>query len=679
MPDFPVQLIPDSVLGSVQQDDSAAPLAAPLAGAVWYTANAPREGVVYRFPVGMLSGAKWLCADMLTDGDEAAILVLALREGGETGEFPSFYYQFSLLPHASARLRVPLEAVNQNRWMYDREGALLKPRVGGVRVDLARVGWMAVGVLMKADAPVRWCMTPFTVSVDEPPLLDQPLLTRGPLIDEIGQSTTRAWPGKTKDAAGVVALLQRQRAEAPDQRWPAGFSRWGGWTGKQVEATGFFRTQWDGDLNRWWLVDPDGCVFWSAGQDCVRVDTDANFTRMENALTWVPDADSEFASIIYPGRMGQHINYLQANFIRAFGPDTWRDQWAAITLSLLRQNGFNTIGNWSEWQIAQDAGFPYVRPLGMYGITPKTPTIYRDFPDVFDPRFDEDAAAYARQLDDTRDDPALIGYFLMNEPTWGFSQETPAAGMLFNTPTCKTRDACADFLRGRYPDDAALAAAWQIETTFDAVQSGRWTTPLTESAQADLGDFSRIMVEKFFGALSAACRKVDPNHLNLGIRYHIVPPAWALEGMRSFDVFSMNCYQNQVPADQLEAIHNLLGMPTIIGEWHFGALDVGLPATGVGARVKDQAERGKAYRYYVEQAAAIPWCVGTHHFNHYDQSALGRFDGEAYNIGFYDVCNRPYPDLVGAARLTHERLYPVALGNIEPFAEKPDYLGRFFF
>lgn len=669
---FPIQLYPDGVLGSVQRDDRET----LLAGGVWYTAAATLEGVVYRFPAGTLSGANWLTADLITDDDEAAILVLALCEG-EAEDAPTFLYQFSLLPHASARLRVPLEAVNQNRWMYPREGALLKPRVAGVRVNLARVNWMAVTVLMKADAPVRWCMTPFTASVDEPPLLDQPLLTRGSLIDELGQSATRNWRGKTQRAADVVTRLQNQLTCAPQQKWPAGFSRYGGWTGRRFDASGFFRTQWE--AGRWWLIDPEGYIFWSAGQDCVRVDTDANFTHLESALTWIPEANSEFASIIQARRGEQSINYLQANFIRAFGPDQWYARWAEITLSLLRSNGFNTVANWSEWKIAQAVGFPYVRPLDARELAQRTPLIYRDFPDVFDPRFEEDAAVYAQQLEDTRDDPAFIGYFLMNEPTWGFSQETPAAGMLFNTPSCKTRDALVGFLRERYSDDAALAAAWQIETTLDAVQSGVWTTPLSQSAQADLAEFSQVMVERFFGTLSAACRKVDPNHLNLGIRYHIVPPLWAQNGMRSFDVFSINCYQERVPADDLKAIHDLLGMPTMIGEWHFGALDVGLPASGVGARVRDQAARGKAYRYYVEQAAAIPWCVGTHHFTYYDQSALGRFDGEAYNIGFYDVCNRPYTELTEAARLTHERLYPVALGEVEPFADEPEYLERFFF
>ena len=44
----------------------------------------------------------------------------------------------------SARMRVPLEAVDQNRWRYPREGAWLKPMCGGDRVDLARAAATAI-------------------------------------------------------------------------------------------------------------------------------------------------------------------------------------------------------------------------------------------------------------------------------------------------------------------------------------------------------------------------------------------------------------------------------------------------------------------------------------------------------------------------------------------------------
>jgi hypothetical protein len=114
-------------------------------------------------------------------------------------------------------------------------------------------------------------------------------------------------------------------------------------------------------------------------------------------------------------------------------------------------------------------------------------------------------------------------------------------------------------------------------------------------------------------------------------------------------------------------------MPVLVGEYHFGALDVGLPASGIG-HLKNQADRGRAYRVYLEDAAADPYCVGAHWFTLYDQSALGRDDGECYNIGFLDVCNRPYEELGQAAIASHERLYEIASGRVTPFQDAPEYL-----
>jgi hypothetical protein len=75
--------------------------------------------------------------------------------------------------------------------------------------------------------------------------------------------------------------------------------------------------------------------------------------------------------------------------------------------------------------------------------------------------------------------------------------------------------------------------------------------------------------------------------------------------MRNSDVFSMNRYRERVPADEMARISTMFDQPILIGEWHFGALDVGLPASGTG-HVPDQESRGKAYRIYLEDAAAQP-------------------------------------------------------------------------
>jgi hypothetical protein len=146
--------------------------------------------------------------------------------------------------------------------------------------------------------------------------------------------------------------------------------------------------------------------------------------------------------------------------------------------------------------------------------------------------------------------------------------------------------------------------------------------------------------------------------------------------MRHFDVFSVNCYDDEVNKN-LQIASEKLNLPVMIGEWHFGALDAGLPGSGIG-HVKDQAERGKAYRRYVEDAAAQPWCIGTHYFTQYDESCLGRYDGENWNIGFLDVCNRPYQEMAASAKTAHNNIYPIANGDKEAYNEPIEYLPKLF-
>jgi hypothetical protein len=639
---------------------------APLPQGSWYIARQVGDGLEYRFPAGTLTSPSYLTADFILDGNHLTSFTLFLQEG-DNG--PVFGFNFGLLNQCQARLRMPLIACNQNRWTFPREGALLKPRCRDSRVDPSRVDRMRLVVERKSASLTRWCMTPITATIDEPAILDNPILPTGPLLDELGQSTLHQWAGKSKTKSEVIHRLHQQLNQAPEQKWPDDFSAWGGWRERKSTATGWFHTHHDG--SRWWLVDPDGYLFWSIGMDCVRVDTTAFIKGIETSLSKKPEYNikpDEF------NRLG--VNFLENNLVNAFGEENYYQAWSEISISMLKKFGFNTVANWSDWQIASTHRFPYVRPL-YWPQTALTPMIYRDFPDVFHPEFANDAKEFAMPLKETAEDPTLIGYFLMNEPTWAFANETPASGMLLSTPSCYTRQALANFLRVKYRSDSSLSDAWGITVNFNDIAEGTWLHNLNEIAQSDLTDFSAVMVDKYFTTLSLACRQVDPNHLNLGVRYYTIPPFWALDAMRHFDVFSMNCYRECIPEDEVNRIHDLLHMPTMIGEWHFGALDVGLPASGIG-HVPNQVSRGKAYRYYVENAACQPNCIGTHYFILYDQSALGRFDGENYNIGFLDVCNRPYEELTNAARLSHEVLYKVASGKQPPYFEKTEYLPLLF-
>lgn len=657
--------------GTLRKEDGAA----PLPGAVWYAAETPGDSLVYAFPPGTLAKMKYVAADMLIDGDTMVVFNILLQEGADGRRFR---FTFSGLNQCSFRVRFPLSFVDQNRWRLEREGAFLKPMSGGDRVDLEKVDRLTFVLVRKSDKPARWCMTPLTASAGEVPKLADPVLPKGPLLDQFGQYTLRDWPGKTTSVAELKTRIAGQLAAADTLAWPESFTRWGGWKALKLgEGTGFFRTHNDG--SRWWLADPDGYAFWSSGLDCVRVDADARVDGITKALSWIPDPKGEFADAYRTGRgprpEGESVNYLAANMIRALGRDGWRDKWARIVLGEMRRLRFNTVANWSDYEIARAAKFPYVRPMNFAGR--RSGMAYRDFPDVFHGGFEQDVADYAAQLKSTADDPAFIGYFLMNEPTWGFSSELPAAGMLYASEQCATRTELAGFLKAKYAGDAELEAAWGAPATFDRVAKGKWSGVLSKPALADLRAFSVKMVERYFTALSRACKQVDPNHLNLGMRWAGPPPEWAVEGMKTFDVFSINCYEEKLPVALAAKIHSMVNRPVMVGEWHFGALDAGLPASGIG-HTRNQTDRGKAYRNYLEDAAADPYCVGVHWFTLYDQSAVGRFDGENYNIGFLDICNRPYDAIGAAAIASHERMYAVAAGKARAYFEKIEYLPKLF-
>ena len=348
-----------------------------------------------------------------------------------------------------------------------------------------------------------------------------------------------------------------------------------------------------------------------------------------------------------------------------------------MTRSRLVAWHFNTVGNWSDPLFTRDTEMPYVIPMPPY---PTTRTLlYRDFPDVYAAEFRSSSERYAQHLAAFRDDPNLIGYFMRNEPKWAFGGRNIASEMLEANPGTETRKALAHWLQKRYKDDAAdWSVAWGLGLRrFDDVvdQTVPGAASRSEMARRDLWEFSKEMVRAYVGIPGLACHEVDPHHLNLGMRYASLSSELLYEAVGVFDVFSINAYDMQPPTETIAEITARTRRPVMIGEFHFGALDRGLPSTGLRG-VADQNERGIAYRYYVEKAAADPGLVGVHYFILNDQEVLGRFDGENYQIGFVDVCQRPYPELVGSATRAHESVYEVMHGRKKPYVGKAREIPR---
>jgi hypothetical protein len=631
----------------------------------------PAGGHVYFF------GAPGRVGDVAWSGDMYFVLPV-YQDSGHGIELKFLFYENTNFvapegaPHARLAMGIfpdllttvtfPLHKLDLSTLFLPRTPGRGKNTSTGTPVQPEKVDCWVLEIPQSSHSQTIWIGVPRLA--DAEPAYDVPHRVE---VDKLGQWARKEWPGKTRDEAELVEYL-RELAQSTLSTMQGPLSAFGGWTEKQLEASGFFRTQHDGA--RWWLVDPAGHPFWSTGPDCVRPEAGAYTRDIESLFEWLPSREESTFAPAWHGADRPEFSFTVANLIRAFGDD-WQMQWEKMTGNLLRRWGFNTVANWSVDLLGQRVQMPYVRT--MKGFPSTTEKVFRDFPDVFSPEYTAGARQWARQLVETRDDPYLIGYFLGNEPNWGFGDYNIAEFLLAHAAPLHSKTRLIEFLRERYADNIhALSGAWHkaFASFDDFLQPLEHAAALSDAAAHDLQEFTKVLVREFLRVPSLACRAVDANHLNLGIRWAWVASEAFYEGAEFLDVFSINCYALQPSPEEIRRHSQKTGKPIMIGEFHAGALDVGLPSTGLRG-MANQEERGHFYSWYIEHGAAIPELVGAHYFQWMDQPALGRFDGEACNIGLIDTCFKPHTAMLESARRTHERLYEVAAGAIPPTERKP--------
>lgn len=582
---------------------------------------------------------------------------------GDKSETPRMAAKIGVLPKLKTKVIFPLEHLNAQEIFMPRFPRQLKGTVLGNRMKpeetskvVIRFGpWQEPGFTPEFEIAAVY----LTKDLPEPFL---PVENK--VVDRLGQWADKEWPGKIKDENELKSLLENQLAAAQTSTFPENRSKYGGWKAKRFEATGFFRTHNDG--TRWWLVDPDGYAFVSVGVDCIRDNVSGVISGQEDLFEWLPDS----TDAIYKEGYSDRSKYVQAdfyrfNFMRVFG-ESWREKWETITTGQIREFGINTIANWSDIDYARKAQIPYVLPLSRFPSTDVK--LFRDFPDVFSEEYATNAKKFARQLNEFKTDPYLIGYFLRNEPTWAFGANDVAFEMFATNQLSESKHTYIGWLSTQYTNIQQLNESWKLELkSFEDISNQIFEEYPSEKSKADFWKFSEILVAKYVNVPCDEVEKVDPNHLNLGMRYAWMSSDLLYKAGERFDVFSINGYGNPGPPETAE-IARISGKPVMIGEFHHGATDRGLPASGIQGALT-QADRGKAYRYYIEQGLARPELIGMHYFQWLDQPVFGRFDGENYNIGFMDICNQPYKELVNAAKLTHLKMYEVASGTEQPFNE----------
>lgn len=96
-------------------------------------------------------------------------------------------------------------------------------------------------------------------------------------------------------------------------------------------------------------------------------------------------------------------------------------------------NGINSQGNFPGLGVNDgNSKMAYVRELPGFPVTDTL--IFRDFPDVLSPEYRERSEVYAGQLEEWKEDPWLIGYFLRNEPEFNFVENLAIADEVLRNP-----------------------------------------------------------------------------------------------------------------------------------------------------------------------------------------------------------------------------------------------------
>lgn len=412
--------------------------------------------------------------------------------------------------------------------------------------------------------------------------------------------------------------------DPPYDGWPRDdIDEYGGWTGIKGTPTGFFHTEYVG--NRWWLITPKGNGFFGIG------------------IRDIPHDGS-------------------ARRLKAWG--------------------FNCSYVGAEQPATANDGLPYMLNLKFIRLA-KRPLPVRLMPgmppwmtyfDVFDPEWVAACDRYAEErIKPYADDPRMVGFWIDNEPGlvgwYGAVTKTD--------PDSPARKAFVEVARIYYAGKPEqLAKDWEKQgaKTVDDLLTVQGDPPNVPGLSTA---WEIAIAEQTFSTIDKAVRKVDPNHLNLGIRLTSAAPppphVWTVMG-KYCDVLSLNLYS--VAPDRIlpqlftitPLLHILTARPLMISEFSYRGGDTPCPNTlGAPPTVPTQSDRAVGYLSYVSSVASLPFFVGVNWYTYDDDNLDKRWDeyGEDCNFGVVDGKERPYAVLTEAMRATNTCIYELAADPVQ--------------
>jgi nitrous oxidase accessory protein NosD len=420
----------------------------------------------------------------------------------------------------------------------------------------------------------------------------------------------------------------------------------------------------------------------------------------ENGICWFTDENGDdFYSIGVSG-VSQYPLFSYSN----------RLEWESNAYNNLNDWGFNTISTDLDKLIngGELSQVPFVYRFRLkqlsYEYDPEWPS--DRIPDVFDNR----SNGWLNQVDtiissgieeyELDTNTYLIGYYTDNEMKWGpedfFNDALNILDVYMNAgASCPGKQRVIQFFQERYNSISDFNLVWNMDISswseLENLQELGVEKPWRARSKdiffysafilyylfvlnrnyndlvnliSDIEDFSRLVAQRYFSYVNNRLKTYDPNHLNLGVRFHLmgVPQEVLNECAKYVDVISFNYYRYFFYSPKRDVYWWELGRlggcvsqaeflkyyyyeqgiankkPILVGEFSACEID-GIWPEFPKLNVYSQSERGDFYEKYVNECSSKPYFVGQHWFIYTDRPLSS-------NYGVVDHWDNPYDDFV---------------------------------
>jgi len=439
--------------------------------------------------------------------------------------------------------------------------------------------------------------------------------------------------------------------------------KFGGWTARKFEATGFFRTAKD---DRWWLVTPEGNAFLSFGINHLYPDL---WKQSYNREAWQK-------------RLG---------LASLDGPE-FSPALRSWFLDTCANYGFNTVGVHNSLPVVNTPrpAVPYMKPITFIDVPHwKDDVTDENFVDVFAPEFAHHCDKLAKQeVAPLHDDPYLLGYAMTDCPlftaedlrerpdTIGGARRQSRIGWpcrLRNLPgSAPGKQVYVQTMQRLYENRIGVFNA-SYSTTFQSfaefAQAENWC-PETQisniSETRDNAEFLKKVINAYYQMAKISIRRYDSNHLFFGDKINANTDSLdtVLEiTSRYTDVIFYQMYARyEVQRPGLDRWSKQADLPFINGDSAYTMVTEHMPRP-YGPIANVLAQRSAWTETFIREAFARPEFVGWHYCGLIDADRrVGRKQGRQHS-GLLDGFGQPYPMLDEVIKSCANELYAIASGG----------------